>query len=457
MKKILIAGVTSGAGKTSVALGLLSALSKRLTIQPYKVGPDYVDTKFHTRITGRSSRNLDNFLVPNAAALNYLFTKDTADVDLGLIEGVMGLYDGLGIDKDAFSTASVAKQLDVPVVLVVNARATSTSAAAIIQGFKVMDAAVKIVGVIVNNVMSENHYQLVKGAIERYTDVEVLGYLPHKKEVSLPSRQLGLVPDEELPGVDRKIAELGELIQQHVNLSRLLALAQETDSTTPLPYDLPEVSCRVGVARDEAFNFYYHDNLELMERCGMQLIPFSPIADHRLPEVDALYLGGGYPEEFACDLAQNQRMRQAIQAFSKRGRPIYAECGGLMYLGRDLQTESARYPMVGIFDGSSVMTPRLKRFGYCYATPKRDTLLAPAQTTVVGHEFHHSTFTPRSADLQPVLDLQKIRDQQVVDHWQGSYQYRRTYAGYLHVHLYQSQQFLNQFLTQLGATEHADC
>lgn len=318
MKKLLIAGVTSSAGKTSVTLGLLAALSKQYRIQPYKVGSDYVDTKFHTRITGQSSRNLDNFLVPNPAVLNYLFTKDTDGVELGLIEGVMGLYDGLGTDKDAFSTASIAKQLDVPVILVVNARATSTSAAAIIRGFKELDTDVNIVGVIINNAMSDSHYQLVKGAIERYVDIEVLGYLPHTPEISLPSRQLGLVPDNELSGVDHKIAQLWELVQQHVNLSRLMTLAGDVTRTASMPYTLPEVHCRLGVARDEAFNFYYHDNLELMEKCGIELVPFSPITDQKLPEVDALYLGGGYPEEFAAPLAQNQRMRQAIQKFSQR-------------------------------------------------------------------------------------------------------------------------------------------
>ncbi|WP_373879721.1 cobyrinate a,c-diamide synthase [Levilactobacillus brevis] len=457
MKKLLIAGVTSSAGKTSVTLGLLAALSKQYRIQPYKVGPDYVDTKFHTRITGQSSRNLDNFLVPNPAVLNYLFTKDTDGVELGLIEGVMGLYDGLGTDKDAFSTASIAKQLDVPVILVVNARATSTSAAAIIRGFKELDTDVNIVGVIINNVMSDSHYQLVKGAIERYVDIEVLGYLPHTPEISLPSRQLGLVPDNELSGVDHKIAQLGELVQQHVNLSRLMTLAGDVTRTASMPYTLPEVHCRLGVARDEAFNFYYHDNLELMEKCGIELVPFSPITDQKLPEVDALYLGGGYPEEFAAPLAQNQRMRQAIQKFSQSNRTIYAECGGLMYLGRDLQTDEARFPMVGIFDGSSVMTPRLKRFGYCYATPKQTTVLAAKAAVVVGHEFHHSTFTPWTTALQPVLQMKKIRDQQVVDQWQGGYQRQQTYAGYLHIHLYQSQQFLTDFLTQLGARVNANC
>jgi len=435
-------------------LGLLAALHRRLTVQPYKVGPDYVDTKFHTRITGRASRNLDNFLVPNPAALNYLFTAQTDDVDLGLIEGVMGLYDGLGTDKDAYSTASVAKQLDVPVVLVLNARATSTSAAAMVQGFQNFDPAVALKGVIINNVMSENHYQLVKGAIARYVPaVKVLGYLPHDASISLPSRQLGLVPDDELPQVDEKIARLGELIDQHVDLDALEALATEVKDPTPQPYRLPQVPCRVGIAQDEAFNFYYHDNLALLEQCGMTLVPFSPLTDQALPAVDALYLGGGYPEEFAQQLSANTAMRQAIQAFSQANRPIYAECGGLMYLGSALKTAAATYPMVGIFPGVSEMTPRLKRFGYCQATAVQETLLAAKGQRLVGHEFHHSTFAP-TADLKPVFTMQKVRDGQVVDEWAGGYQVRNTYAGYLHAHFYQSQAVIDRFVTHLGADAH---
>ena len=457
MKKLMIAGATSGSGKTSVTLGILSALSDTLRIQPYKIGPDYVDTKFHSRITGRQSRNIDSFLVPDVHSLKYLFERDTSDVDLGLVEGVMGLYDGLGTDKDAHSSASIAKMLNIPVVLVVNGRSASTSIAAIVKGFVEFDPAVPIVGIVVNNVMSQNHFELIKGAITRYVkNVPVLGYLPFKKSLSLPSRQLGLVPDNELPAVDSKISELGQLAKAHIDLNQLLTLAgTSVDAHLPSPIVTQQVDLTLGIAQDDAFNFYYQDNLEALREAGVTLKPFSPIADKALPDgIDALYLGGGYPEEFAAELAANTTMKQAIRVFSQANHPIYAECGGLMYLGNRLTTDSGTFDMLGLLDGESEMTPRLKRFGYCEASPVVDTVIGAAGTKLVGHEFHHSVFTA-NAGLEPVLRMRKVRDGVVADEWTGGYQVRQTFASYLHVHFYQSKAVFNGLLNRLGARVHA--
>lgn len=451
MKKFIIAGVTSGSGKTTAVLGILKALNEKYKIQSYKVGPDYVDTKFHTRITNRPTRNLDNYLVPDPQVLNYLFTADTENIDLGIVEGVMGLYDGLGTDKDAYSTASIAKQLNIPVILVINARATSTSAAAILKGFIDFDEKVPIKGVIVNNVMSENHYKLVAGAIHRYLDLPVLGYLPYDATVSLPSRQLGLVPDDELPDVDRKITKIAESVKKHVDLDKLLSLAAPTPEIFADPFDIQRVTLRLGIAKDEAFNFYYADNLRLLKKTGVKLVPFSPINDQHLPKVDALYFGGGYPEEFASELAVNQSLKQEIREFSLADKPIYAECGGLMYLGKALKQGKNEFPMVGIFNGVSEMTPRLKKFGYCEAYPQINCLLGNKDQKIAGHEFHHSTFKQLDQQLKPVLIMKKVRDGQVVDIWPGGYQVRKTFASYLHVHFYQDAKLFTQFLSNLGA------
>lgn len=451
MKKILIAGVTSGSGKTTVVLGILKALRDKYRLQAYKVGPDYVDTKFHARITGRPTRNLDNYLIPNSKTLSYLFTTETDDIDLGVVEGVMGLYDGLGTDKDAYSTASVAKQLDIPVILVVNARATSTSAAAILKGFIDFDRKVPIVGAIINNVMGENHYRLVAGAIHRYLKIPVLGYLPYNPKVVLPSRQLGLVPDDELADVDKKIDLIGKEVKQHVDLKKVLALAKEVKKREPDPFHIPTVSLRLGIAEDKAFNFYYADNLRLLKKAGVSLVPFSPVADRHLPKLDALYFGGGYPEEFAAELAANHSLKADVKEFSLAGKSIYAECGGLMYLGKYLLTSKRRYEMVGLLDGESKMTPRLQRFGYCVAVPRRMTILGKSGQKIVGHEFHHSVFRVLDDKLKPVLTMKKIRDHRVVNSWDGGYQVRRTFASYLHVDFYQSQKLFAQFLKALGA------
>ncbi|MBB1079415.1 cobyrinate a,c-diamide synthase [Limosilactobacillus sp. STM2_1] len=451
MKKILIAGVTSGSGKTTVTLGILKALNEQYRIQSYKVGPDYVDTKFHTRITKRPARNLDNYLVPDSATLKYLFTKDTDEIDLGIVEGVMGLYDGLGTDKDAYSTASVAKQLNIPVVLVINARATSTSAAAILKGFIDFDPGVQIKGVIINNVMSQNHYELIAGAIRRYLKLPVLGYLPHDSTVSLPSRQLGLVPDDELPNIDKKIALIAKEVKQHVDLQQFVKIASPVIKTVKDPFSGLQVRLKLGIAKDKAFSFYYADNLNLLEKIGVELVPFSPLVDQKLPDVDALYIGGGYPEEFASQLAANTLMKKAIQKFSQAGKPIYAECGGLMYLGKTLEEKGTSYPMVGIFDGRSQMTPQLKKFGYCVAYPQENCLLGATKQKIIGHEFHHSVFTPLNEQLKPVLKMKKIRDNEVVDTWNGGYQKQKTFASYLHVHFYQSKSLFTRFLKNLGA------
>lgn len=455
MKKVLIAGVTSGSGKTSVVLGLLEALSQQYRIQPYKVGPDYIDTKFHSRIVGRDSRNIDNFLVPDEATLDYLFKRNTENIDIGLVEGVMGLYDGLGIDKDSHSTASIAKMLDLPVVLVVDGHAAAISIAAIVKGFQVFDQRVNVAGVIINNLKSDHHFQLIKGAIEKYDQIPVLGYLPHNDEVALPSRQLGLVPDNELSQINQKIAKLGALISTHVDLKKILSLMKTDHESVTIPRGYRATSFKLGVAYDDAFSFYYEDNLNLLKQVGVTLQFFSPLKDHQLPDVDALYLGGGYPEEFAAELAANISMKAAIARASAAGMPIYAECGGLMYLGSQLVDHGHTYQMVDIFDGVSEMTPRLKRFGYCLAIPTKNTILADRNVEVRGHEFHHSTFTP-SADLKPVLKMTKVIDDQVTQKWSGGYQVANTFASYLHIHFYQSPVIFNRLLENLGAIKNAN-
>lgn len=449
MKKILIAGTTSGSGKTSVTLGILTALSKYFTIQPYKIGPDYIDTKFHSRITGRKSINIDNFLVPDKQVLTYLFLRNTNKIDLGLVEGVMGLYDGLGINKDAYSTASIAKILKIPTILVVDGHASSTSIAAVIKGFMDFDKKTPIAGVIINKVMSKTHFKLIKGAIQYYLNLPVLGYLPFKKDLTLPSRQLGLLPDNEIPGVERKIFRLGKLTRQNINLKKLIRLATSANGPLTNPFIPKKVCFCLGIAYDKAFNFYYADNLSLLKEAGVKIKFFSPLYDDHLPQVDALYIGGGYPEEFAGQLTNNFQIRREIKDFSLSDKPIYAECGGLMYLGKKFISKQKSYEMVGVFGGFSKMTPNLKKFGYYKAIAKQNLLLAPKGSAIRGHGFHHSIFVPDIKKNRPVLDLQKIRDKKIVDQWEDGYQVRQTFASYLHVHFYQNLPLFNRFLLNL--------
>ncbi|HEM1238215.1 TPA: cobyrinate a,c-diamide synthase [Listeria monocytogenes] len=439
MNKILIAAASSGTGKTTVTLGIMHALKKRgLRVQPFKVGPDYIDTNYHQAITGVASINLDSFLIDDDAMLAALFEKHGQSADISVIEGVMGLFDGLGIDRDNSSTSFIAKCTKTPVILVVDGKAISTSAAAIVDGFNRFDPELTIAGVIINRVASENHFSLIKGAIERYTDVPVLGYLPKNAAVALPERHLGLVPKEEMTELETKWELLGDLIAEHVDLDRLLAISKTGAKLTVHPPEIQVLDfsgMRVAYALDAAFHFYYQDNLDLIRSTGATLIPFSPLEEREVPDADFIYIGGGFPEVFAEQLAKNKSMRESILAAHEQGKPIYAECGGLMYLGSSLEMEAESYEMVGVFDGVSKMTTRLRKFGYCIAEPLEDTLLGKKGTAIRGHEFHHSVFETNEPTR---MKLTKKRDGEIVKEWHGGYQKGNTFASYLHIHFYQN-------------------
>ncbi|EGA6437086.1 cobyrinate a,c-diamide synthase [Listeria monocytogenes] len=439
MNKILIAAASSGTGKTTVTLGIMHALKKRgLRVQPFKVGPDYIDTNYHQAITGVASINLDSFLIDDDAMLAALFEKHGQSADISVIEGVMGLFDGLGIDRDNSSTSFIAKCTKTPVILVVDGKAISTSAAAIVDGFNRFDPELTIAGVIINRVASENHFSLIKGAIERYTDVPVLGYLPKNAAVALPERHLGLVPKEEMTELETKWELLGDMIAEHVDLDRLLAISKTGAKLNVHPPEIqvPDFSgMRVAYALDAAFHFYYQDNLDFIRSTGATLIPFSPLEEREVPDADFIYIGGGFPEVFAEQLAKNKSMRESILVAHEQGKPIYAECGGLMYLGSSLEMEAESYEMVGVFDGVSKMTTRLRKFGYCIAEPLEDTLLGKKGTAIRGHEFHHSVFETNEPTR---TKLTKKRDGEIVKEWHGGYQKGNTFASYLHIHFYQN-------------------
>lgn len=445
MKQFMLAGISSGVGKTTVTLGVLKALSDMgCRVQPYKVGPDYIDTAYHSRITQRPSRNLDSFMIPDEASLAWSYYKWHQDADVAVVEGVMGLFDGLGTDKDCASSAAIAKKLGIPVVLIIDGKATSTSAAAMVHGFATFDPDLTIAGVIINRVASQNHYDLIKGAIERYTDVDVLGYFPKNIQVELPSRHLGLIPDVEMEELDQTFRTLGQMTAEHIDLERLLAKTDLPEELPANPFTIENnTPLTMAYALDDAFHFYYEDNLDFLRDLQVDLIPFSPLKDKELPQADAYYFGGGFPEIYARELAANSSFRASVLRAHEAGRSIYAECGGLMYLGSQLELEGQSYPMVGIFEGKSVMTPRLKSFGYCQAETETDSLFGPKGTELRGHEFHHSVF---ETEEETVLALKKVRDGQVVSSWTGGYQKGRTFASYLHVHFYQKEQLLANWL-----------
>ncbi len=439
--RLIIAAPMSGSGKTTITAGLIAAFAARgMRVAPFKVGPDYIDPGYHTLAAGRACHNLDAWML-TPERLRALFARRTQEADLALIEGVMGLFDGFSGKEDTGSTAHVARILNAPILLVLDVGAMARSAAAIVRGMRDFDPRVRVAGVILNRVGSEGHARMAKDAIEENVGVPVVGYLLRDEALNLPERHLGLIPTLELtPQLDEGTSRnqrngltstgsamrdqvealqgrwktwldaAREKIEATVNLDQVVALAR---SAPPLPAgdDDPFVNTHltravVAVARDEAFNFIYEENLDLLRAAGAELAFFSPLHDGALPRgTQALLLSGGFPEVYAAELAANEGMHAEIRRAFRTGLPIYAECGGLMYLTEEIvDVKGARYPMVGILPGRSAMTGRLT-LGYRVVRAPGDNWLWRTGETIRGHEFHYSIWEDRPSDLPPAYEL----------------------------------------------------
>ena len=395
--RLVIAGTSSGVGKTTVALAILAALRQRgRRAQAFKAGPDFIDPSHHSAATGRPSRNLDGWML-GADRNREIFLRAAADADISIIEGMMGLFDGSSPVNEIGSTAEIAKQLDAPVLLVIDGSAMARSAAAMVLGYAQFDPALKVAGVLFNRVSSDGHYTLLKAAVEKETDVVAVGYLRPDQTVTIADRHLGLVMAMEKGGSEL-YDRLATAAAETIDLDRIESLARSAEDLNPLPIPPPlrgraGVRVRIGVAYDPAFCFYYPDNLELLEAEGAELVPFSPLTDHAIPDdVAMLYLGGGYPELHGVALAENITMRTSIREFAGRGGTIYAECGGMMYLTQAIRDfEGRSHEMVGLFPAEAVMRKPGLTLGYRTVTLARPCILGAAGLTARGHEFHYST------------------------------------------------------------------
>nr|WP_320011141.1 cobyrinate a,c-diamide synthase [uncultured Desulfobulbus sp.] len=423
---LLIAGTHSGCGKTTLTLGVMAALARRgLAVQPFKCGPDFIDPSLHQMVTGRISRNLDVRMC-GADFVRRSFRKNGAGCDCAVVEGVMGLFDG-----GEGSAAHLAKTLDLPVFLVIDVRSAAESVAAVAHGFATLDPSLRLAGVICNRVGSAKHRQMIADAIETFCEVPVLGFLPRNEAVSIPSRHLGLHMGEEHPLKGEGLEELVSLIEGHLDLERMLGIARQRPTTMESAPIAPLVEAgapvRIGVARDAAFCFYYEDNLDLLRDAGAELIFFSPLEDAGLPtNLQGLYLGGGYPELHAATISHNQRLRTEILAFAQAGHPVYAECGGFMYLCQAItDQEGVQFPMVGLYPFSARMQPRLRSLGYRQPMVETDCLLAPRGTVLHGHEFHYSTIE-EGAPPPVAYHLADGRGE--------GFLVNNTLAGYIHLH-----------------------
>ena len=389
--RFVLAAPASGSGKTMITCGLLQALRQRgLRVSSFKCGPDYIDPMFHEKVLGTKSANLDLFFA-DPETMKRLFLRDGEGTDVSVVEGVMGYYDGLSAASDEASTYEVAKTLAAPTVLIINARGQSLSAVAALEGFLRFKPDSGVRGVVFNQ-MSPHVYEALKPEVEAL-GVKALGYVPKAGELVVESRHLGLVTPDEIADLNERLRKLAELLEKTVDIDALLALAEsapelEAAPRAPLPR-VPETL--LAVARDEAFCFLYRDNLALLEELGAKLAFFSPIHDKALPAgAQGLLLCGGYPELYAKALAENVSMREAVAAAIRGGMPCLAECGGFLYLHRELEDmEGNFYPMAGVLDAKAWRTSKLGRFGYVTLSAEQDDGLLRAGEGVRAHEFHY--------------------------------------------------------------------
>jgi cobyrinic acid a,c-diamide synthase len=400
---LLVAGAASGVGKTTVALAIIACLRRRgYVVQPFKGGPDFLDTTHHTRIAGRLARNLDTWMLSEEANRDVL-RQGAVGATVIVVEGMMGLFDGKDGLTETGSSAEIAKLLKLPVVLVLDCAKSARSVAAVALGFESFDPELPVAGFILNRVASRSHYRMLESAIEARCTTPILGWLPREATIAIPERHLGLhaaAETETLLDAERleqQIDTLASLAEKHLKVEALLRLdcplvipipAAKTTAMTPAE----SPSLRIGVARDRAFSFYYEDNLELLREQGAETIPFSPMDDQVLPAgLDALYFGGGYPELYARELSANTAMLEQVRAFVRSGGHVYAECGGLLYLSQQLSTrDGSVYPLSGIVPLAMEMTGQLVDFGYVTVTFTQDCLLGPQGTSIRGHSFHYS-------------------------------------------------------------------
>jgi len=405
MSRIFISAAHKSSGKTTISIGLCAALGrKRLQVRAFKKGPDYIDPLWLSRATGHSCHNLDFYTMSHDEILA-TFHKHSAGGDIAVIEGNKGLYDGLDLDGSN-SNAALAKLLKTPVVLVIDARGMTRGIAPLILGYQHFDENVQIAGVILNQLGGSRHEKKLRAVIEHYTDIPVLGAVHHNRELEILERHLGLIPSNEIASAEQQIERLGEIAEEQIDLDKLLAIAGTMPAlpaiTTPPAQTLRAPAVRIGIARDAAFGFYYPGDLEQLEASGAELVFFDTLHDTSLPDIDGLFIGGGFPETQMQALQDNRSLRQAIRTAIEHGLPGYAECGGLMYLARSLTWHDQTCEMVGIIPGDIVMHERPQGRGYIQLTETKNhpwPITAPAQV-IAGHEFHYSALENIPEDLQ---------------------------------------------------------
>ena len=459
--KVVLAGTGSAVGKTTISTGIMKALQDE-NVQPFKVGPDFIDPSYHTIATGNVSRNLDSFFMTESQIINsFERGLKKSNSKMGIIEGVRGLYEGISPISDIGNTASIAKALDAPVVLLMDSRSLVKSAAAVVLGFKALDPEIRIEGVILNKVKGKRHYLKAKESVEKLAKVPVIGGIPRNEEIAVEERHLGLVPALEKEKINRNIELWGKIAEEYIDLDALKDIMKTSSKSTvkdnmnkaieahedefnkhhneaielevtngAKPGELwktgNKTPLKIGVAIDEIFTFYYKETLESLEENGAKIVPFSPYKDEEIPDVDALYIGGGYPEVFKKDLSENESMLKSINKFHNEDRPIYGECGGLIYLSKSIDG----LDMVNAIPYSSEMTPKVQGLNYVVARSNQDNLISDEGDVFRAHEFH---YTKLNIDTTKDLVFDVLRGRGVLDNMDGV-SVKNTLANYIHIH-----------------------
>jgi cobyrinic acid a,c-diamide synthase len=451
---VMIAGTSSDTGKTTIAMGLIYALRKKaLQVQPFKVGPDYIDPGHHSAAASRPSHNLDGWMLSREANIE-IFHHATRGAELALIEGVMGLFDGLDGKDQSGSSAEMAQILGVPVVLVVDASAMGRSAAAAVWGFAVFDSGMPVAGVIFNKVGGPRHEKILREALASRCDIPCLGCLPRDIGIGMDDRHLGLVTAIETGDQHKLLEELAWKVASHLDLDGIMEIAKGSRIPAPPaePFifkgERPRQRLRLAVALDKAFNFYYRINLDLLEQAGAEIISFSPLEDGTLPrDTTGLYIGGGYPELCPAELSENVSMRECIAQGIASGMPVLAECGGFMYLCEGMiATDASEYPMVGSIPGRTIMTGSMQALGYLEATTLSDSPLGPAGSRFRGHEYRWS---------RAELWEEGAPAYEVKNSWRESgtaregFAHRNLIAGYQHLHFASNPEAVWHFLENM--------
>ena len=433
--RIVVGAAQGRSGKTTFTLGLLRALYNRgYKMQPFKKGPDYIDPSWMTFASGGvECRNLDAFMM-DKEQIKSTFIKHSLNKDISIIEGAMGLFDGLDVEGSN-STAEIANMLEAPIILVVNCQRITRSVAALINGITGFDKRLKFGGVVLNNVARARHQNIMTGAIEKYCDIEILGAIPKSSDIEIPDRHLGLIPAGEMESLQKRVDKLGSLIGDNVNIERILEIAK---NAKPLeaelkssPIVIEDKKCRIGVLRDRAFSFYYPENIEALAEAGAEIVYIDSMKDQHLPDIAGMYIGGGFPEVMAEEISANKTLMAEVKAKAEKGMPIYAECGGLMYLCRNIINNDRNYSMVGLFDCDVQMEKKPQGHGYAIQEALADQVFFEEGEEILGHEFHNSRIVNLADDVK--FAYKTKRGKGIRDGYDGLC-YKNVLACYHHLH-----------------------